>query len=78
MTLIEFTIIAPWAIILIYVTVFIMTLFVMLQIDFGQFFKKEMQTPLMGMILTMIVSLVITFCIGSLLVVLSSCMINLF
>lgn len=76
MSLIEFQIIAPWAIILIYAAVFMIIMFVMIQIDFGKFFKKEMQTQTMGMILTIIISIAITFCIGSLLVILSSCMIN--
>lgn len=72
MQLMEFYVIAPWAIILVYATVFVMTLFVMLQIDWAIFFKKEMKTHAMGLILTMIVTLVITFCIGTMLVVLSS------
>ena len=76
MSLIEFQIIAPWSILLIFMATFIMTVSVMIHIDWAKFFKKELQTPIMGILLTLIVSLVVTFCIGSLLIVLASCMVN--
>lgn len=77
MNLMEFTIIAPWACLLIYTAVFIITLFIMLNIDFGKVFKKEMRTQTMGLLLTVIVSLVVTFCIGTLLIVVSSLFVNI-
>lgn len=58
----------PWACLLIFIAVFIAVIFITTQIDWGKVFRKESQTQFMGVAMTIIVTLVITFAIGSLII----------
>lgn len=71
-TLASVQMISPWACLLIYAVVLIISIFVLSNIDFGKVFKKEMQTPMMNVFLTVLMALVITFCVGTLLIIISS------
>lgn len=65
-------VISPWACLLIYAVVLVISIFILSNIDFGRVFKKEMQTPMMNIFLTVLLSLVITFCVGTFFIIISS------
>lgn len=68
----QFQLISPWACLIIYLAVLIVCVFIFSNIDFGRYFKKEKQSHTLGLMLTIIVSLVVTFCIGTLMIIFSS------
>lgn len=69
---------SPWAWLLIYIVIFMVVLFMMKSINYEVLIKKEYRTPVIGAMVYIGLSLIITFLIGTMIMTFITFSMNLF